>query len=115
MQAPAIGPLWEQHFPGLMAWELARLKEIASAVEVNERELANGRLVVRFEWPFLNGYVPLEAIFPASYPFTRPHVRLLAPREDWPERHVGPIDGAICLLGRDTAQWTTDYYLAKLL
>lgn len=115
MAAPAAGPLWDTHFPGLMAWELERLKELARAVEIDQPKLAQGLLVVRFEWPFGESFLPLEAHFPGSYPFTRPQVRLLSGREDWPERHVSPVDGTICLLGRDTAQWSPAYYLAKLL
>ena len=115
MDELATGPLWDSHFPGLMAWELERLHEHARVVEVDQPKLAQGLLVVRFEWPFGEVFLPLEAHFPASYPFTRPQVRLLTGQDDWPERHVSPVDGTICLLGRDTAQWSPEYYLAKLL
>ncbi|TAK37640.1 MAG: hypothetical protein EPO30_10410 [Lysobacteraceae bacterium] len=115
MEVPVAGPLWDSHFPGLMAWELERLRKRARAVEIDQPKLAKGLLVVRFEWPFGESFLALEASFPSSYPFLRPQVRLLSGREDWPEHHVSPVDGTVCLLGRDTAQWSPAYHLAKLL
>jgi len=108
-------PQWALDWPGLLDWELDRLGERASNVRVDDKQLENGLLVVHFDWPFQGGTVSLEATFPSSYPYLRPHVYLRTDPSSWPERHVGPIDGSICLLGRDSAQWTPDWCLAKLL
>ena len=108
-------PQWALDWPGLLDWELERLSERASNVRVDDKQLENGLLVVDFDWPFQGGTVSLGATFPSSYPFLRPHVFLRTDPSSWPERHVGPVDGSICLLGRDSAQWTPDWYLVKLL
>lgn len=108
-------PQWALDWPGLLDWELERLSERASSVRVDDKLLESGLLVVYFDWPFQDRTVPLEATFPSSYPYLRPHVLLRTDPNSWPDRHVGPVDGSICLLGRDSAQWTPDWYLAKLL
>lgn len=114
--APRQGiPTWEQQWPGLLEWELERLRERAQNVEVDNELLKEGRLVVSFDWPLPSGLVKLQATFPGGYPFLRPQVCLLTVPDSWPDRHVSPIDGNVCLLGRDTAQWTPDWYLVKLL
>lgn len=82
---------------------------------MDDKQLENELLVVYFDWPFQDGIVSLEATFPSSYPYLRPHVFLRTDPKSWPDRHVGPVDGNICLLGRDSAQWTPDWYLVKLL
>lgn len=108
-------PQWGRDWPGLLDWELGRLSERASNIRVDDKQLDSGLLVVRFDWPFQDGTVSLEATFPSSYPYLRPHVFLRTDPGSWPDRHVGPVDGSICLLGRDSAQWTPDWYLVKLL
>ena len=113
--AAELQPEWARYWPGLLDWELDRLSERASEVVIDERQLRDGLLVVQFDWPFDGKNLRLEATYPGAYPFLRPHVRLLTEPETWPDRHVGPLDGSVCLLGRDSAQWTPDWYLVKLL
>lgn len=108
-------PEWERQWPGLLDWELDRLGERASNIQINDDQLKEGLLVVDFDWPFEGASLRLRATFPGGYPFLRPHVQLLTDPETWPDRHVSPIDGMVCLLGRDSAQWTPDWYLVKLL
>jgi len=36
-------------------------------------------------------------------------------QEEYPERHCSPIDGTLCLLGRDSSQWVPSLTLRKLL
>lgn len=108
-------PQWGQNWPGLVDWELDRLSERAANIRVDDKQLESGLLVVSFDWPFQQGTVALKATFPSSYPYLRPHVQLRTDPNSWPDRHVGPFDGSICLLGRDSAQWTSDWYLVKLL
>jgi len=109
-------PAWDVEFDGLMAWELDRLREVAHNVVVDQKTLAQqGSLEVDFEWPLGEEVVPLRAVYPASYPYFRPHVFLRSPPEDWPDRHISPLDGGLCLLGRDSAQWQPESFLVELL
>lgn len=115
MEVNKPGPGWANDWPGLMEWELDRLRERDKFVEIDQGELLRGVLQVRLRWPVGKDFVPIEAIFPDTYPFMRPQVLLRSPRDSWPERHINPIDGTICLLGRDGAQWSCGYHLAELL
>jgi hypothetical protein len=40
---------------------------------------------------------------------------LLTPPEEFPDRHCSPLDGTVCLLGRDSSQWTPELTLRRLL
>jgi ubiquitin-protein ligase len=110
-----LRPGWDKDFPGLLDWEIAELEKIGSNVEIDQDQLKRGFLVVTFDWPFTGASIPLKASFPPSYPHLRPHVQLLTERDTWPTRHVAPNDGTICLLGRDSMQWTSELTLAQLL
>lgn len=59
--------------------------------------------------------MPLRAFFPDSYPRARPVVNLRGDPATFPTRHCGPIEGELCLLGRDTRQWPHKWTLAELL
>lgn len=108
-------PGWDDEFPGLMAWELDMLRRRATNV-VEDAELLNrGVLAVDFEWPISGSTVALRAVFPPTYPYFRPHVFLRTDPTSWPQRHVSPLDGGLCLLGRDSAQWQPESYLVELL
>lgn len=98
-----------------MAWELACLRQRARAVKVDQEALAQGRLVVTLDWPLRDQWIPLRAEFQSTHPYARPQVMLCTPSENWPERHVAPDSGNICLLGRDSAQWQPEWSLAELL
>lgn len=110
-------PGWERDWPGLLDWELDRLEERgATDLQIVAAGLDRGVLVVRFQWPLGDELLALQATFPGGYPLVRPQVQLLNDRADWPARHVSPLDGNICLLGRDTAQWSpASDHLAELL
>jgi molybdopterin/thiamine biosynthesis adenylyltransferase len=108
-------PEWERLFPGYMEWELACLRQRARAVVVNREKLAQGQLEVTFDWPLRGKWTPLRAEFQSTHPYVRPQVFLCTAAEDWPERHVAPDSGNICLLGRDTVQWPPEWSLAELL
>jgi hypothetical protein len=59
--------------------------------------------------------VPLKAVFPDGFPQVRPTVLLLGDRSAFPDRHCNPIDGTLCLLGRDSRQWVPALTLRQLL
>lgn len=72
---------------------------------------------MRLAWPVAGRDRPLdlEAAYPDSFPRLRPTVRLATPQQEYPARHCSPSDGVLCLLGRDSAQWTPSWTLRKLL
>ena len=98
-----------------MAWELDCLRLRARGVVVDRERLAQGALVVTFDWPARGTWISLRAEFASTHPYVRPQVFLCSPPEQWPERHVAPDTGNICLLGRDTRQWDPTWSLATLL
>jgi hypothetical protein len=67
-----------------------------------------------FEWPLDDKLIPLQAIYPDSYPFLRPHIYVTNPAF-FPKRHYSPIDGNLCLLGRDSRQWSSSWTVPELL
>lgn len=109
---PAPLPSWERRYPGRQAYERAELGEHAH----NLRDMPNDRSLwqLEFDWALSTGEVArLRAVFPDTYPATRPIVTLLGGIVR-PERHISP-DGVLCLLGRESRQWTPDWTLAQLL
>lgn len=106
---------WERRYPGRLEYELARLHQHGSDPVVDEKALAAGRLTVSLKWPLKAGPVALRAEFPDGYPRLRPLVFLTGDPNEYPDRHCSPIDGNLCLLGRDTAQWIPSFTLAELL
>ena len=112
--SPPPLPGWERRFPGRMQYELRDLQERATEITAHVDTLK--RWVVSFLWVLSDGTpLRLEAAFPDTYPSLRPHVRLVSGLDPIPTRHVGPVNGAICLLGRNSKQWDPTWTLAKLL
>jgi len=113
LPAHPLLPSWEQRFPGRQQSERDHLALHAT----NKVESIRDSLwVVTFDWAVLDGRIlRLEATFPDTYPYQRPHVRLLSGWEPRPTRHVSPQDGNICLIGRASNQWTPGLTLAQLL
>ena len=72
-------------------------------------------MVLEFDWPVDDRQVSLRAAYPDSFPRFRPLVWLQTDREFWPARHCSPIDGNLCLLGRDSSQWVPSLTLRTLL
>lgn len=99
-----------------MDFELRDLEAFAGeSLLIDEEALVKGALVVEFDWPLADRRVPLRAWFPDSYPRTRPIVNLRGDPATFPKRHCAPINGELCLLGRDTRQWRQKWTLAELL
>jgi hypothetical protein len=101
----ATVPVWEHRYPGRFQFELDDLKDAGIEPEIDKNALAQGILILEFNWPLDKTTVRLKATFPDTFPRNRPIVNLIADQSDYPERHCSPIDGNVCLLGRDSRQW----------
>lgn len=110
-----LAPPWEQKLPGRLQWELQSLASAGAGVEIDGDALERRVLQLTIEWPTMAGLVRLRAVYPENFPRFRPQVYLLADPATFPKRHVSPIEGQICLLGRDTRQWPPQHSLAALL
>jgi ubiquitin-protein ligase len=107
-------PHWDRRFPGRFQWELKAFKDANVQPVVEPNALAQGILIVDFEWPYEGRTLPLRAIYPDGYPYLRPHVTLQDPSL-FPSRHISPNDGSLCLIGRDSRQWTSGLNVPQLL
>lgn len=107
--------MWDAHWPGRYQAELAAFQQANAPYSIDQAELAQGRLLIDVEWPMDGTVIRLRARYPDSFPRFRPQVQLLSPPSIWPRRHVSPLDGNLCLLGRDSAQWNPEWTLARLL
>jgi hypothetical protein len=81
---------------------------------VDQAALEKGQLVLNFDWPLDDKVIPLKALYPDGYPFLRPQIFVTNP-VFFPKRHYSPIDGNLCLLGRDSRQWRSSWTVPKLL
>lgn len=111
----ATEPHWEKLYRGRLEYELADLRSAGAEPVVDQQALAAGRLVLSFQWPLGEKRIALRAVYPDAFPHLKPIVYLAVDRAEWPVRHVSPVDGNICLLGRDTKQWVPSWTLRKLL
>ncbi|MDO8876198.1 MAG: ThiF family adenylyltransferase [Pseudolabrys sp.] len=87
---------------------------VGESLRINSSALAKGVLVVEFDWPLDGTPVSLRAVYPDSFPRFRPSVSLRDPAT-FRKRHCSPLDGNLCLLGRETRQWRHKWTLTKLL
>lgn len=109
-------PIWEQLYPGRFKAEIDALRAAGTIPEVDSEKLAQGQLSLHFDWTLTNGKrIHLVADYPDAFPHCRPHVFLQSGLDPAPKRHLDPIGGNICLLGRDSRQWKPSYTLANLL
>jgi len=114
--AADLAPRWEKRAPGRFAYELQDLAwMVGDSLRVDEDALAQGALFVEFDWPLQDRQVPLRALYPDSFPRTRPIVQLRTEPAEYPKRHCSPSDGTLCLLGRDANQWPNQWTLTELL
>ena len=114
---PGMVPRWEHTYPGRFEHEIRDLLHfVGDSLRVDGDLLAKGILRLTFTWPLPDDRkCALQAVFPDTYPFIRPQVSLVATQDSFPERHVSPIDGTLCLLGRDSGLWPAKWTLAELL
>lgn len=109
-------PRWEHRFPGRLRHELVALQSAGITPEVDFDALRAGQLVLTFDWP-LDGTTTLrlKAAYPDAFPHIRPQVYLISGLDPPPVRHRSPIEGNLCLLGRDSRQWMPSWTLRRLL
>lgn len=107
-------PHWDRRFPGRFQWELDAFAAVGVTPQIDSNALASGRLELSFEWPLGDKRIPLRAIYPDSYPNLRPLIYLTESSFS-PKRHQSPLDGNLCLLGRDTRQWLSSWTVPELL
>lgn len=103
---------WEEH-PGRLEYELEALRRSGFPFEINEEELARGRVVMSGKVAVPGaGDVDIIIAFPDFYPHTR--FTVYAPELRLP-RHQNPTDGNLCLLSRDGDAWVPSMYAAEVL
>lgn len=109
-------PRWEQRYPGRLRFELDALQSAGIAPEVDGDALKAGQLALTFDWP-LDGATTLQlkAVYPDAFPHIRPQVFLISGLDPPPVRHRSPMEGNLCLLGRDARQWMPSWTLYRLL
>lgn len=108
-------PVWERRWSGTYQRELAALRDAGVEPVVDADKLRQGVLVIDLIWLVDGRILPLRATYPDNFPWLRPQVELRSEPEDYPSKHCSPVDGVLCLLGRDTGQWNTSWTLARLL
>jgi hypothetical protein len=111
----SLAPQWELREPGRLQWEFDWLRFFGAQPRIDETALKSRAVWIDLEWVVDGETVPLRARFPDSYPRMRPLVNFRGERAA-SQRHVSPFEeGDICLLGRDSRQWTPDLGLGRLL
>lgn len=104
--------LWWVRHPGTLEAEEQALTAWGQPWSRDEGEFALGRLVIKVQAPVDGEPRELTALFPDSYPYFPPQVRLDAVRLP---RHHNP-EGMLCLLANDSAEWKAGHdTLAGLL
>lgn len=93
-------PWWER-YPDARAAEEAALSAWGHPWRLDEAELARQRYVVRVHAPVSGAPRELVAMYPDSFPYFAPAVRLDSMRMP---RHQNP-DGFLCLLADDASDW----------
>ncbi|WOH63856.1 ThiF family adenylyltransferase [Bradyrhizobium sp. BWA-3-5] len=113
-QQDSLKPHWDRRFPGRFQWEMDAFAEAEVTPQVDQKALAHGRLELSFEWPLSDKRIPLRALYPDGYPHLRPLI-YITDSGFFPKRHHSPIDGNLCLLGRDSRQWLSSWTVPELL
>jgi hypothetical protein len=111
-----LEPRWEKRYQGRLRFELNALQHAGILPAPDFDALRNGHLVLTFDWPLdAATTLRLKAVYPDGFPHLRPQVFLLGGLDNPPMRHRSPIEGNLCLLGRDTRQWQPSWTLYELL
>ena len=99
-----------------MRWELDELQYAGVTPELDLDALNAGRLLLTLDWVLdAQTTLRLKAVYPDAFPHIRPQVFLLSGLDPPPVRHRSPVEGNLCLLGRDSRQWMPSWTLRKLL
>lgn len=115
-EAPRLPvPSWDREWEGRFEAELEALRRAGTRYEIDHGRLAEGALEMELDWVGPPLPLRLRAVFPESFPWTRPTVSIEDTSTELPSRHCSPMDGQLCLLGRDTRQWNPLWTLQELL
>lgn len=103
---------WFDWYPERLESELEAFARQNIDFVIDEEARAHGQLVLDLRFEHDGKVYELKAVFPDLYPFFAPDV--FAPQSEF-VRHQHPISKHLCLLGRRTSQWHTNYLLADIL
>ena len=112
---------WWERYPGLEQTEINSLHEAGIEFEKDQVAWNNNKLVLHIKFPvkLLNidfqldkEVLVLEAHYPDTYPFFKPEVFA---KDEALERHQNPFDKNLCLIGRSTDNWNSDWKIADFL
>lgn len=117
VEIPAgLEPRWERRYKGRMRYELDALQSAGITPVPDSGLLGKGVLALTFDWALdSETTIQLKAIYPDEFPHLRPTVLLLSGLDPLPLRHISPLEGTLCLLGRDSRQWIASWSLHHLL
>lgn len=103
---------WWQRWPGRLERELHELGSSGIRYERDDALWARGHLRLRLAVPSGAETIPLLADFPATYPYFRVE---LAGNDLRLAHHQDPYGKTLCLFGRDTAEWSPSFTLARVV
>ena len=112
---------WWDRYPGLEQAELDSLQRVGIDFEKNPDAWAAGKLILHIKFPveLLNldfsigkDNLLLDAHYPGTYPFLKPEVFA---RDESFQRHQNPFEKNLCLIGRSTDNWESDWSIADYL
>lgn len=105
-------PPWWERFPGTLEDELDAFQRAGMPTTVDATWRERGVIRLEFVYETNAERIPLYAIYPDLFPYTRPQV--YAAELDLPH-HRNPFAGNLCLIGRSSENWSTHDRLADLV
>jgi hypothetical protein len=104
-------PWWRRH-PGRLRIELKALRAAGFQYAVDPEQFDKGRLELKISLDVEGRPYSVRAVYPETYPYFEPVV--YGPDLDF-AFHLNPFEKNLCLLGRRTENWWTQWTLADLL
>ena len=103
---------WWTRYPGRLRAELRALRAASFRYQVDRETFRKGRLALTVRLHYEGVEYCLLADYPDNYPYFEPTV--CAPDLQF-RFHLNPFHKNLCLLGRKTENWWTQWTLARLL
>ena len=107
-------PKWDARWAGTFQRELQALRDCGRPFQIDDNLLTNGKLAIDIDWLVGGEVYELRILYPDTYPRSKPEVCIKDPTRR-PARHCNPVDGTVCLLGRDSRQWDQSWTAVDLL